>query len=742
MKLGSDNQRIDIFPWDENFNTGLADVDEQHRKLVQLLNALASHVAFRRDPAGLAVVFDELAAYTVYHFDTEERLWREYLADDPAEVLHRAAHAGFVDEVLRLRTALSDSTQRGVAEEALNFLVHWLASHILEADRAMAYTVMALRAGLQLDAARQQARERMSGNTRTLIDIILSIYSTLTTNTLRLMQELASRVQAEDVAQQQSAFTAAIVETQIDGIAVCHGIDTQPYIHFSLWNPAMVTLTGYSIEEMNRLGWYQTVYLDPEVQQRARQRMERMRLGEHIQGEEWTITRKDGSERTVEIHTRFVTPPGSGVQVMAVMRDVSERKANEALLRQKEELQREQLEALVATRTAELAAAKDAAEAASRAKSAFLANMSHELRTPMNGILGMIDLARRRMADAKGRDQLDKAKIAADNLLRVLNDILDISKIEAERMVLEDESLQLADTIEQVCGVFRHKASEKGLRLDTDIPAELVRLPLKGDPLRLGQILLNLLGNAIKFTDQGSVTLRARLLGQAPDMVKVRFEVIDTGIGIDGEAQARLFRSFEQADNSMTRKYGGTGLGLVISKRLVALMGGSIGVDSVPRSGSTFWFVVPLKRSAAFAVAPTESGSHIPAARCLLAEHAGARILLAEDEPITQEVSRSVLEEVGLVVDIADNGQLALDLARQNRYALILMDVQMPLLDGMEATRAIRSDSLNRATPILAMTANAFDEDREVCLEAGMNEHISKPVDPEKLYETLLDYLK
>ena len=742
MSVGCDNQSIDIFPWDENFNTGLADVDEQHRKLVQLLNALASHVAFRRDPAGLAAVFDELAAYTVYHFDTEESLWHEYLADDPSEAGHRATHAGFVDEVSRLRAALGNSTQRGIAEEALSFLVHWLASHILEADRAMAYTVMALRAGLPLEVAQQQAREQMSGSTRTLIDIILSIYSTLTTNTLRLMQELASRVHAEDVAQQQSAFTAAIVETQIDGIAVCHGIDTPPYIHFSLWNPAMATLTGYSLEEMNRLGWYQTVYVDPEVQQRARLRMERMRQGEHIQGEEWTITRKDGSERTVEIHTRFVSPPGGGVQVMAVMRDVSERKANEALLRQQEERQREHLEALVATRTAELAAAKDAAEAASRAKSAFLANMSHELRTPMNGILGMIDLARRRMDDAKGRDQLGKAKTAADNLLRVLNDILDISKIEAERMVLEDEALQLADAIEQVCGVFGHKATEKGLRLANDIPAELVHLPLKGDPLRLGQILLNLVGNAIKFTEQGSVTLRARLLGQTPDVVQVRFEVSVTGIGIDGEAQARLFQSFEQADSSMTRKYGGTGLGLVISKRLVALMGGSIGVNSEPGRGSIFWFVVPLKRREAFDAAGTPGSVQLSAALRLLADHAGARILLAEDEPITQEVSRCVLEEAGFVVDVADNGQLALELARQQRYALILMDVQMPLLDGMEATRAIRADSLNQNTPILAMTANAFDEDREVCLEAGMNEHISKPVDPEKLYATLLDYLK
>ena len=403
---------------------------------------------------------------------------------------------------------------------------------------------------------------------------------------------------------------------------------------------------------------------------------------------------------------------------------------------------RNHLEELVETRTAELAAAKHAAESANRAKSAFLANMSHELRTPMNGVMGMIALARRRMADPTGQDQLAKAKSSAERLLGVLNDILDLSKIEAERMVLEDAPLQLPDMIDNIVGTLGHKAAEKGLRLAVDLPADLASQPLKGDPLRLGQILMNLIGNAIKFTELGEVTLRARSVEETPEAVQVRFEVGDTGIGIDADAQTRLFQSFEQADNSMTRKYGGTGLGLAICKRLVQLMGGEIGVESMPGSGSTFWFVVPLKKREPGAVTPAPTVSSLTAEQRLQTEFAGTRVLVAEDEPITQMVTRGLLEDVGLVVDLAEDGQQALQLARQNPYALILMDMQMPVMNGVEATEVIRADSLNRDTPILAMTANAFDEDRETCLTAGMNEHISKPVDPETLYASLLSWLE
>ncbi len=222
----------------------------------------------------------------------------------------------------------------------------------------------------------------------------------------------------------------------------------------------------------------------------------------------------------------------------------------------------------------------------------------------------------------------------------------------------------------------------------------------------------------------------------------MRFDVCDTGIGIEPEAQTRLFQSFEQADNSMTRKYGGTGLGLAICKRLVQLLDGEIGMDSTPGQGSTFWFVVPLKKREHDTVPPAPTALTRTAEQRLQAEYAGARVLLAEDDLVSREVASFQIGSAGLLVDLAEDGRQALELARQNRYALILMDMQMPVMNGVEATQAIRATSLNTSTPILAMTANAFDEDRDACLDAGMNEHISKPVDPENMYETILRCLE
>ena len=411
-------------------------------------------------------------------------------------------------------------------------------------------------------------------------------------------------------------------------------------------------------------------------------------------------------------------------------------------------LEREQIELnrllkqRVSECAAKLAIANDAAEAANRAKNAFLTNMSHELRTPMNGVMGMIDIARRRIADPKVIDQLNKAKLSAERLLGVLNNILDLAKIEAERLLLEHQPFRLVESIDNLTATLGHEATAKGLRLKTDILPELLHYPLQGDPLRLGQILMNLVGNAIKFTEQGSVTLRARSVCETTDTVQVRFEVSDTGIGIEPEAQTRLFQPFEQADNSMTRKYGGTGLGLAICKRLVQLMGGEIGAESTTGQGSTFWFVVPLRKLEQTDVPSAPTVAELTAEQRLQAKYAGTRILLAEDEPTNQIVSRAQLEHVGLLLDVAENGQQALTLAKQNHYALILMDMQMPVMNGVEATKAIRADSLNRNTPILAITANAFDEDRQVCMDAGMNDHIAKPVKSDVLYATLLTWLE
>jgi len=429
---------------------------------------------------------------------------------------------------------------------------------------------------------------------------------------------------------------------------------------------------------------------------------------------------------------------GQLIGVLGIGHDMTQRKQVETELNE----YRDHLEELVQVRTAELAAAKDAADAANRAKSAFLANMSHELRTPMAGVLGMLNLGMRRMSDPEGRRQLEKAEDAANRLLHVLNDILDISKIEANRMTLEKRVFRLGEVLDNVKHLVAPKAAEKHLELTVDVPEALARQPLLGDPLRLDQILLNLAGNAVKFTEHGAVSIRARVQSSTAAGIRVRVEVCDTGIGIDQDTQRRLFTVFEQADNTMARKYGGSGLGLAISKRLVTMMDGEIGVDSTPGVGSTFWFSICLEAGTpeampAVAVSPTvdrEAG--------LRQRHQGRRILVVEDEPLNQEITRTLLEDAGLQVDIADDGMQALQQAREQAYDLILMDMQMPVMNGIESTRAIRRDSRNRTTPIVAMTANAYKEDRQICLDAGMDDHVPKPVEPDHLYGTLHRWLE
>lgn len=449
---------------------------------------------------------------------------------------------------------------------------------------------------------------------------------------------------------------------------------------------------------------------------------------------EISLRRKDGAEIIVTL--RAIMLPNN--RVMGMARDITASKLAEAELREYQA----HLERMVAERTEALSQAKEAAEAANRAKSTFLANMSHELRTPMNAIMGMTGLARRRAAEPQLRDHLDKIDAASKHLLAVINDILDISKIEAERLHLEHADFTLGAVLENIASLVSDKVVEKHLHLHLDVLPDEARQPLRGDPLRLGQILLNLVGNAVKFTEAGSVAVRLRLDAAGSGETWLRGEVTDTGIGVAAAEQARLFTAFEQADGSMTRKYGGTGLGLAISKRLVEMMGGEIGVASRRGAGSTFWFTVRLARGAEVGAAMPEviAGTGTAEER-LKAGYAGTRVLLAEDEPVNQEVARMLLEDAGLVVDLADDGARALELAQGTRYALILMDMQMPRLNGIEATQAIRALPGHAATPILAMTANAFNEDRQACLAAGMNDHLAKPVDRDHLYETLLRWL-
>jgi TMAO reductase system sensor TorS len=381
----------------------------------------------------------------------------------------------------------------------------------------------------------------------------------------------------------------------------------------------------------------------------------------------------------------------------------------------------------------ELKQARDRAEEMSQAKGEFLANMSHEIRTPMNGVIGTLQLLSDTKLAPEQEEYVNTAHKSAHSLLTILNDILDLSKIEAGKLNIELIPLDLREIVSELITLHTMTAEEKCIQLYAEIDDKLPQV-LIGDPTRLRQILANLVSNALKFTEKGHVLVRIKVVSSDAENADIRFEVEDTGIGIRGDIKDELFNEFTQADGSTTRKYGGTGLGLAIVRQLVEMMHGRFGVESVPGEGSTFWFRITLPVGEAQAAKQSSSEQVV---KGLLHGH----VLLVEDNPINQMVAQKMLEKIGLESTLAGDGQEALNMLEQGRFDAVLMDCQMPVMDGFEATRRIREQTALLSLPVIAMTANVMEGDREKCIEAGMNDYIGKPVVEADLKKTLARWL-
>jgi PAS domain S-box-containing protein len=537
---------------------------------------------------------------------------------------------------------------------------------------------------------------------------------------------LTEQVQAENALLESEVRQRIILNALGEGV---FGTDTNGCCTFI--NPAALAMLGLTEDEV--LGKNQHVLFHSQRPDGAHYPAidcpvsQTMRDGKIRRENEW-FWRKNGEgfpiRMTVTPKLRDGVISGSVVAFSDITD--SERVAQEL------EQYRNHLEEQVQLRTTELEHARTAAEAANLAKSSFLANMSHEIRTPMNAILGMAHLMRRDGVSSQQADRLDKIDHATQHLLAIINDILDISKIEAGKLTLDEAPVDILKIIGGIIALLDDRIRARGLVLLIESDAFPDRF--LGDPTRISQSLINYVGNAIKFTESGSITLRAKRVSEDESTATLRFEVEDTGIGIAPEIVTSLFDAFRQADNSMTRKYGGTGLGLAITKHLARAMGGDAGVNSQPGHGSCFWFTVCLKKNTAFSPS-TVTIQHEPLNLSALAGH---HLLIAEDEPINREILIDLLSDIGINADFAENGRQAVDLARNHQYDLILMDMQMPEMDGLEATRQIRQLPGCVTVPIVAFTANAFSEDRERCRVAGMTDFLAKPIDPDILFATLL----
>ncbi len=543
-----------------------------------------------------------------------------------------------------------------------------------------------------------------------LVLALATVLATILNRRLRQSKQLAESA-LEDLRHSETQFRL-VWEQSNDGMRLTNAEGVCVKV-----NRAFCELVGMPREELE--GRPFTIIYPPEHRDRRLEAyLRRLATDSLVARMERPITLWDGRSLWLDVsNSRIET--AEGPLVLSLFRDITARKQAEEELEQ----------------------AKQRAEAASLAKSEFLANMSHEIRTPMNGVLGMTDLLLGTPLNAEQREYLELARSSAHSLLRLLNDVLDFSKIEAGRLEFCYEPLSVRECIEDALRMVALEARNKGLRLEHHVD-DKVPLLLVGDPVRLRQVILNLVGNAVKFTHHGSVEVRATAEDGANGEVVLRVDVTDTGIGIPPDRQAAVFEAFHQADGSTSRCYGGTGLGLAISQRLVSMMGGTLSLRSKPGEGSTFTFTAHLRRVSE--PIPAAAGDVERFRGFLPASDPPLRFLLAEDNPVNQKLVQVLLSRAGHEVVVAHNGEEAVDLHSRFTFDLILMDVQMPRMDGLQATAAIRrrESEIGRHTPILALTAHAMSGDAARCLDAGMDGYVSKPVSAEALARAIRETLR
>ncbi|MEJ2792565.1 PAS domain S-box protein [Iodobacter sp. LRB] len=545
------------------------------------------------------------------------------------------------------------------------------------------------------------------------------------TNFIGITRDITERKNSEKEKLNKQEQLLGMINTAMDAI-----VSADAQFNIILFNPAAEKLFGYSAK--NILGQPIECLLPIGLANEHREEMiqfaknkEKPRQMQGRSVRPVVARHQQGHDFPAEIAISYLENNGQPI-FTAMIRDLTERKLLDEALMQFAAT----LELRVIERTQELGAAKLQAENANQAKSAFLANMSHEIRTPLNSVLGMAHLAQLTELTPKQRDYLQKITLSGTLLLDLINDILDFSKIEAGKFDLNTVDFNLSDLIHHISGLIQHKATEKGLTLNIQIDKN-TPLALHGDDLRIKQVLLNLLSNSIKFTDSGSVTL---IVHPYTEHYTLQFSIIDTGIGITPEVQKLLFQSFQQADNSITRKYGGSGLGLAISRQLVQLMGGELSMKSELGKGSEFTFHIVLNK------AKTDPSTLVMPDKVKDNElfFKDKLILLADDHAFNQQIGSELLELKGAKVILANNGQEAIQLAQQYQFDAILMDVQMPEMDGITASQILRKNPDYDAVPIIAMTANISTDYRQRCTQAGMNHFIGKPVQAEKLYLALM----